>query len=376
MEQTALILPLVEYILSTDPNLNLSSVKIVGVQHILETTHAMFRSLFERGLKPENVSLIGKCYSTNQDVYHEMLSDGITVCPSSLDYHSHESFDFQFKENISNFIEEEMKKPLNLGISSLIILDDGGKCLESMSDLPITQNLKIVGIEQTTSGYDLIKNKILPYPVINVARSPVKLEYESPLIAQAAIERIDKALAMLSTKPKKCLIIGGGAIGKAIYHKLNSYIQTDIFDTNKQFSSLSQENLPDILPKYDCIIGCTGRTTIPKHQHKHLSPNTVLISASSSDREFEAVHLRRQISPNSDCHSNLKINGLYLLNSGFPINFDGERENIIPELIQLTIALITAGIIQSVQIDQKKHGILPLNVYLETMILEQFLTLI
>ena len=48
---------------------------IVGVQHILETTHAMFRSLYKLGLKPQNISIIGKCYSTCREVYEEMIAD-------------------------------------------------------------------------------------------------------------------------------------------------------------------------------------------------------------------------------------------------------------------------------------------------------------
>lgn len=351
-----MILPLVESVTDCYQGPYLDNVIIIGVQHILETTHAMFRSLYKLGLKPENISVIGKCYSTCKEVYNEMVADGIDVDPGSFSYSSHESFDAHFQKLVENFIKKRVVKLKNSKIEKIIILDDGGRCIEliqnNMEEFP-----PLVAIEQTTSGYEAIKDLVLEFPVINVARTSTKLKLESPMIAKAAIDRLFFSLEH-SEGIKKALIIGGGAIGLAIKQKLTEQkIPADVYDIKS-----SKESLPALLGNYDLILGCTGRTSIPKEYHIHLAPKTVLASISSSDREFDAVHLRKKVPETKNCHKDLDIDGLLLVRNGFPVNFDGERENIDPELIQLTIALMTAGILQGVEQDLlTSPGIIPLR---------------
>lgn len=180
-----------------------------------------------------------------------------------------------------------------------------------------------------------------------VARSPLKLTLESPMIAQAAAERLYLSLHNKNLSPNKALIIGGGAIGKAMHKRLSPDMQVTVYDLDQALSDCASSDLSDLIGSFPLIIGCTGKTSISNLMHDLLSPNTTLVSASSSDREFDAVHLRRQLPLSTSCHDDLSINDLLLVNSGFPVNFDGDRENIDPELIQLTIALITAGILQA-----------------------------
>jgi hypothetical protein len=83
--------------------------------------------------------------------------------------------------------------------------------------------------------------------------------------------------------------------------------------------------------------------------------------------------LREQLPLNEKCHADLEMNGVMLINSGFPVNFDGERENIEPELIQLTIALITAGILQGRNLPLlSSPGIISLDKYMENEVKRQF----
>ncbi len=351
-------LPLVEIVTDSYQGPYLDNVFIIGVQHILETTHAMFRSLYKLGLKPENISLIGKCYSTCKEVYDEMIADGIDVDPKSFSYSSHASFDHEFHDLIEKFIRERIQKIKDKKIEKLIILDDGGKCIEiilkHLDSFP-----PLVAIEQTSSGYEAVKSLALTLPVINVARTSTKLKLESPMIAQAAIERLMSSLQKANHKVDKSLVIGAGPIGLAIFEKLQKLgINADIFDIKNP----EGKNLQDILHRYNLIVGCTGKTSIPKEYHQYLSARTALASASSSDREFDAAFLRNQIPETTNCHLDLQINDLLLIRNGFPVNFDGERENIDPNLIQLTIALMTAGILQGVEQDLlTSHGIISLN---------------
>lgn len=365
-----LILPLVESLVASYKGPSLGNVRILGVQHILETTHSMFQSLYRLGLKPENVSIIGKCYSTCKEVYDEMIADGIDVGQGSFSYSSHQSYDELFEEEIRNFLSTRTGS-LN-EYERVIILDDGGKCItaimNSIESLP-----PLIAIEQTSSGYEAIKSKNLPFPVINVARSPLKLKLESPMIAQAAAERLYMRLKKKGPLPNKALIIGGGAIGQAMQKTLSSDMEVSVFDQNKELSNCKSNNLDELINHFPLIIGCTGKTSIPYTNHKLFQKNTTLVCASSSDREFDAVHLRRQIPANFSCFSDLEVNDLLLINSGFPVNFDGERENIEPELIQLTIALITAGILQAME-RPSATGIIPVNAAFEAKIETEFLS--
>jgi len=364
-------LPLVQSLVDTSKGKDLSRVKIIGEKHILETTHAMFRSLYCIGLKPENISLIGKCYSTCLEVYEEMVADGIDVSPGSFAYSSHLAFDEQYSNEVQKFLHAHLADLTRDKYDRIIVLDDGGKCINFFNKLD-NFNILLVAIEQTSAGYNAIKDQALKFPVINVARSPAKLTLESPMIAEAAARSLYQSLQVRNLSPTKALIIGGGPIGQAMYNYLNPKMEVAIYDENKALSDFD-ENLSSIIHKYPLIIGCTGRTSVPKELHKKLPKGTILVSASSSDREIDAVHFRKQLPIKAQSHQDLLINGILLIKSGFPVNFDGERENIIPEKIQLTIALITAGILQAKNLKKSiTPSILPVAKHLESSIVNNF----
>ncbi len=366
-------LPLVQLLVDSFKGKDFSNIKIIGAQHILETTHAMFRSLYCLGLKPANISLIGKCYSTCPEVYEEMLADGIDVSKESMAYSSHCSFDEQYNREVQKFLASHLTDLTSGKYERIIVLDDGGKCINYFNRLG-NFAIPIVAIEQTSAGYNAIKNQPLHFPVINVARSPAKLELESPMIAEAAAKSLFQSLGKRGLFPKKALIIGGGPIGCAMRNLLASKFEIDVYDANPDLSDF-KGNLGTILDKYPLIIGCTGTTSVPKNLHKKIPHGTVLVSVSSSDREFDAVYLRRFLPETSQCHQDLLVDGKLLIRSGFPVNFDGERENIAPERIQLTIALITAGILQAKNLPRKKKpSILAVTKRLEASIVKRFNT--
>jgi S-adenosylhomocysteine hydrolase len=355
-----MLLPLVEILTDHYQGPRLDNVLILGVQHVLETTHAMFKSLYKLGLKPENISILGKCYSSCREVYEEMIADGIDVDPNSFSYSSHLPFDEHFQLLVQEFIRSRAAKITGKNIEKIIVLDDGGKCIEIIQK-DIEYFPPLVAVEQTSSGYESLRSMTLEFPVVNVARTATKLRLESPMIAAAATERLLKSLQEFNHPVKKSLIIGGGAIGLAMREKLKQYeIDSEIYDIGNV--EQKDKKLCEILKEYNLIIGCTGKTSIPEQYHSCLAPQTALVSVSSSDREFDAVHLRRKIPQVNNCHLDLLVDDLLLIRNGFPVNFDGERENIEPKLIQLTIALMAAGILQGIEQDLiVSPGIIPLN---------------
>lgn len=341
-------MPIVEDLLEKFCKEDFSKVRIIGVQHILETTHAMFQYFYSYGLQPRHISILGKCYSTCEDVFNEMKDEGIDVSLGSFSYQSHQSFDSLFKTEVHSFLKQRLPDLLEEDYETIIVLDDGGKCINVISEYLKKTSLQVVAIEQTSAGYQNIKDVPLSFPVINVARSPIKLTYESPMIAQAGAERLYQSLQAKNIYSDSVLIIGGGPIGQAMKTRLNGEIAVSIFDENNHLSDFSNK-IFEVLPQFNLIIGCTGKISVARNYHDLLSENAALVSMSSSDREFDSVHLRKMIGRNCDCHQDLLIKNRLLVNSGFPVNFDGDRENIDKEKIQLTIALIAAGIIQALE---------------------------
>lgn len=354
---------LLEYVKSLHAPVSLSDVLLIGCQHILETTHTMLQTLYDFGLKPKNIFLIGKCYSSSHSVWQEMYLEGIQVSPLSFSFESHLAFDDQFCDILVQFLKDVLSKVDLSVFKAVIIIDDGGQLLTL--SMKFLKNKNITGIEQTTSGYEKIKMTSLPFPVINVARSQAKLIYESPLIADIIIEKVLKHLRSF----RKILIMGGGAIGSSIYRGLKNTHEVQIYD-KKEGTGLENH-----LQAADMIIGCTGETSISFNQYKYLKEGCVLASASSSDREFDAVHMRRRCQNIKSCHDPIEGERCILLNCGFPVNFDGGRNSVAPEKIQFTRALLLAAILQAYEMPKDSLEIFPLNVDIQREIISKYLTI-
>ena len=368
-------LPLLEYCKNFAGFCDLSDVCVLGVQHILGTTHSMVRSLYEYGLQPTNVAFLGKCYSTNEDVLEELREDGVRVSDLSLRFDTSVGFDDQHKENISLFLKECQEIFDFSQYKKIILIDDGGTLIELAHQF-FDLDARFSGIEQTSSGYQKLLSIDLKIPVINVARSDTKLVYESPYIAQSILlSTLNKCSNYDSptSSRKKVLILGGGSIGRAIRDQLSSNVACDVFDKNQQHSNIAQ---PPRLGDYDIIFGCTGGTSLPASLHSQLKQGVILASASSSDREFDAASFRGHSNELlRDCHADIEIGGgIVLLNSGFPVNFTGERHSVPAFHIQLTRALLLLAILQVCQLDQEiAPGLHVLNTFHQQLLVQEFL---
>lgn len=369
-------LPLLEFTRTLHPATDLSSTYLICAQHLVSTTYSLFHALLSMGLKPNNLSAIGKCYSTDPTAFQEMKKLGIDVCPSSLSFSSHKPFDNQYRENIKKFVRERLKKLANQKFERIIILDDGGELISIINSL-IEPNERMVGIEQTSSGFHKLNSQDLKLPIINMARSPAKLNYESPIIAQLVLDSFIECIRDLPIQPQKALIIGNGPIGSEIRTALeNNYLLVSTFDKCNFKSSIASIDFEKRLKDFDLIIGCTGRPILgPKHYHL-LKKNALLISASSSDREFSAVSLRQKLPIVTDCHKNLLINGIYLINCGFPINFSSRFRDIDSDKLQLTRSLLLTSILQANNhSDFLNKGFISLDIENQKDIIKKYLSI-
>ncbi|MCB1116624.1 MAG: hypothetical protein KDK71_09155, partial [Chlamydiia bacterium] len=121
------------------------------------------------------------------------------------------------------------------------------------------------------------------------------------------------------------------------------------------------------LNEFELIIGCTGKPSLSEDQIKALRKDTCLVSVSSSDREFRGVFLRKNVDEILNCHQDVFSKGVYLLNCGFPINFDDAYAEIDIEEFQLTRAILLAGLLQACELGDQT-GLIPLHSFLQTRI--------
>jgi S-adenosylhomocysteine hydrolase len=360
-------LPLIEGLTQLFDDLNLENTLIVSVQHLCSTTEVLFDALLELNLYPENLYVIGKCYSTNPDVLVRLRRKGINASLSSSCFNCLIPFDVAFDRNIDEMIKQIISSNDLFSYERIIILDDGGHLLERAETF-LPKGLPVVGIEQTSSGFNRMKNKSFSFPVINLARSWLKLEYESPVIIALVLKKLQEKLDQLDSNVNKVLLMGYGVLGRKIYEVLKDRYLVSIFDAAPERSTIPSDEFKTRLGEFDLIIGCTGATSLTFHDFKYLKKPVILASISSSDREFEAFKFRK-LNPVKNWHSNVVAEGITLLTSGFPITFDKDYDSIDTDDFQLTRALILASVYQASVTDQSLRGFLSMEDDLQRIIL-------
>ncbi len=344
--------------------LDLSDCLVIASQHLLKSNLMLFDELLNRGLKKQDLYIIGKVYSTHKPTYQVLLKKGFNVHKSSVKFDSYLSFDEQFSRHIKDFLKPIFKKDLK-GFRKVILIDDGGYLLVHAQHL-IKDPSNIIGVEQTSSGYSYIKG-IVKFPVVNVARSKAKLEKESLLIARLIVSKSKVHLKKLGHKGS-VLIIGQGSVGSNVASLLKKEYKIFKYDKVSQ-GELFPGKFKKDLPKYDIIFGCTGSSVVSPQDFGELKKGTVLVSGSSSDREFSSVYLRKFLTKYNNPHRDIKSKGLLLINSGFPVNFTGEAYSLAPKDVLLTRSLVMAGIIQASETNKK--GMIELDGSMQKFILKQ-----
>ncbi|MFA7193316.1 MAG: hypothetical protein WC087_00130 [Candidatus Paceibacterota bacterium] len=340
------------------------NVYLLACQHILSPQAKMFELINKFGIPKENIHIFGKIYSTNNEVLKELRVEGFNV--SDPIFNSEIPFDTEHYGNC--------KKEFNAFISSIksssriIILDDGGELLKVANELfeIIPSGVSVVGVEQTSSGFRKLENAEHNFPIFNVARSAIKLTKESPIIADIGCKRIVGVISQYSIDAR-ILLVGLGPLGSSIlsWFKENKYFTLgyDIANHDKtELLDLIQDN------NINLIIGVTGSNILDESTlqniKKSINHNLYLISMSSSDREFPAVYMRKNVSGLNGIHADIKWDNIVLINNGFPITFKGNRYESTPQEIERTIALLLGSVMEAAITDEIKSGFLdvPVNV--------------
>lgn len=353
-------LPLLDFTEAFFDKTNFNDTLIIAVQHLYATTYNMFNKLYKLGLDPKNLFVVGKCYSSDPKVISQLEKDGAHVSPLSSYFDSHSPYDSDFERKIEDFFNNVIDSISLDKFKKIIVLDDGGfLCRFANRKLP--KKSHIIGIEQTSAGYNRIKQEKVFFPVINAARSHIKMVYESPIIINLALRKLHEKISHIKPTPKNILIMGGGTLGSIVRKNLQESYNITTYDLIPEKTQISSENLQENLNKFDLIIGATGETSLTEANLSHLKKPVVLASISSSDREFDVLNLRKQSPKISECHTDLEIEGITLLNCGFPVNFDQDYDAIDTDNFQLTRSFMLAAICQANNTSSTSPGFINLD---------------
>lgn len=343
-------------------NCDLSNTVLIAVQHILASNGTLLEELNRLGLHYDRMFVLGKVYSTNNEVAQELTNRGVTVHPASLRT-GVISLTKDYRDELDQAAQELLAEALKAfqfmkQDATLLVLDDGGVLVKVVAGQFKAIPSRVVAVEQTRSGSELIRSlQALPFPVVNVAESERKLRDESPYIASSIIEHIQKRIDPLPAaklSESTVLVVGNGAIGNQVLEKISDQCKEAYgFDSLAQKST--NRSLVELLRSADIIIGCVGKAWLPMDYRKYLKDGVVLASGSSSNIEFLGIELDATDSKSPHrAYSFATDQGTgWVLNAGFPVNFDGSPDPIKPPTIELTRLLMLSGALQVISTNLK-----------------------
>lgn len=337
---------------------------VVCHQHLLPSNVALFRKLIECGIAPENIFVLGKPYSSVNSTVDEIRRLGIVIQPITYDFLSGHYLS-AVTSDCRQLWASVLARHAQNAFSGIIVLDDGGHLRSNLPE-SLVDHVPIVAIEQTASG--IRRHPRFSVPTIVVAHSAAKRHFESPFIAQALLRKL-KTLPYWNSS-SHIGILGLGFLGRYTAELLKSerfpvtgYDPHLIHGTTRNSVTLCK-TLGQVMQNSDLLLGCSGTdVTALDTEIAHGRGTKILISCSSGDVEFNS--LLRQLggkstnlkNPFADVNGTLNNGGLEvkIINGGFPVNFDRDVEWETQQEIQLTRALLYAGIAQALTLLESNH---------------------
>jgi S-adenosylhomocysteine hydrolase len=393
-----------------------AEVNVILAQHLVGDLLPFVRALQSLGLRRELCWVLDIPYASNSTVRKELLELGLPEdnVASAVDFSPLEPYQPTQYFRASSLFRRAIATGMQLGAKRTVIIDDGGH--SAMARFAINAAVgkgnshPVIVVEQTGHGMKLHRQVDLPNmtALINVAESPAKLKYESPVIAQTVVRKIKRLLNEVPLPfhdTDKLMIFGYGSVGKAVTQRLIADLQISEErliikpEPREAFYTLENGQLSGILDlntlqaqKPKLVIGCTGEQAFLNSHISLLNPEALLISASSGTVEFprdEWIAVARnsteghitlsridELLVSHSIHQVLafRINGnsVFLANSGYPVNFEGEVNSSPPDLMQLTVSLMLTGAIRATEVSKYSRGELRISHADERWIVDTF----
>jgi hypothetical protein len=390
--------PLIEKLLSSLPSRSISKLShiykdtyLVGAQHLMDTEICVFDALIRLGIEPENMRFTGKLYSDYLPAIQKLKRLGINIHRIEKQFPIG-NFNQQIRKTVKSMwratLQDLKDKP---EIKNIILLDEGGRCLEEMPKI-LSHKYNLIVIEHTRGGLYSNVSRYFDGAIIKTAMSAAKKELESPKIIKAVVERVINKISVLDKDQHYIYgIVGLGALGLALAKNL-SQLGYNIYAHDKdplkiedllRYPQIRTSNhFEKLVYNVDVLIGTTGTDISSEFNFKDdLTNDIILISCSSEDKEYKtllkSIDMKKH-SPFDDLVYHTETGDrITLLSGGFPINFDGGSYSVPLADIAITRALITGSVIQAGlmldEIDFKQIG--DNNSYSVDYQLQQFIAL-
>src|SRR5207302_6537530 len=210
-----------------------------------------FDGLIKMGVRPENVFITGKPYSTSRAAYVELAARGVMMDDTSwrfphADLKHNYAYEDRMRRAASHQLLNAAERLDELGKSAwLLILDDGGLFIEAASRSDSLEGRRVVAVEQTTGGiHRLARVGTVRFPVISVAQSFPKLAREAPYIAESIIGelfgRIRRLDPTIPPEQRHYLVVGYGSVGAWTARLLRDRgVKPAVYDINNDKLSIA-----------------------------------------------------------------------------------------------------------------------------------------
>jgi adenosylhomocysteinase len=297
--------------------------RLLLITHLLPTAKTYIDLL----AKVFDVNLIGIPYSSSEANINILKAAG---------------YDVIVPQQVSQIpkVALEIVRKLSKSEESLVVQEIGGYLADYATELCECRGFLGV-VEDTNNGHWRYaeKEENLRYPVVSIARSPIKA-IEDSQIGDAVIysvERILRERLHAVIKGTKALVLGFGKIGTSCADALQRRgAHTAVFDTDlikimrARTEGFAVGSLRSLLSEADIIVGATGHCSIDASTFKLVKDGAVIASASSKQVEFDLKYIKESYSfENIGIDISRFYRGdhtFFLLSNAYPVNF---RDNSI-----------------------------------------------
>lgn len=330
----------------------LHDVAILAHVHCLPSVaHVLVPWLRSAGFSPDQIVIVPKPYSTVPAAYDAMAAAGVTMIPEpNRHFRDYESLSHSMlHRGFERLIERAGS------VRRLLLLDDGGILTDMWSRRYKERLPNTVSIQQTTSGTARPDLPRWGVNFVDAARSAAKTIFESPCIARGVVRKL-RSLSELD-KVDRIGVVGVGALGSRVASELARRGHAVLtFDRRQYEPRAGRVTARELFRRSRIIMGCTGFNWLSPMKLERLAQREhTLISCSSRSIEFQLLLEQPYLDRPTNLFATRRADPpsgepQLILNGGFPINFDRQREWEKDSEIILTRALIFAAILQAMQL--------------------------
>ncbi|MBL8949324.1 MAG: hypothetical protein JNK82_01010 [Myxococcaceae bacterium] len=348
---------------------------LVAVQHLFPTTVCLVDACLEKGMKAEEVFLLGTPYATNPLVAAYLRAQGVTVMEAKDSGGATRAFEEHRMGELQQFLGHVTlhARPPN----GYVVLDDGGMLATTIAghkslagsgvDAAALQRMfppsLTATVEQTTRGLTELSLNPLKYDAVAVASSPGKAR-EGNLVGWSITKSLLQDLKQRGAldRVKQVAIVSAGVIGLNVAgHLKRAGFGVTVHDLDPKKLELARaagfeasNDLRSALPNTQLVLGATGKRSIDATVLEGWSGIVAQGSSAAIEADRDQIEATRPAP-------------LDWLNRGRPLNFKGDGHELLSaEQIGITQALLFAGVVtaatrpktadkQLVEVDAKLH---------------------